>query len=992
MGIREIFGRAKAKNNNTVNKQAENSNATSRSGQAGTSSTSRRHYHANAKSADRLEIGRPLLQGHSYNAAVAATPPVTGSYPVAGNGPNILQEIQKTRTRRNSIQSIASRTSFSLSRNRSKYKSRAGKVETESPPTRAQTASNDAPKHERSTSDLGRTRSGFSMKSPPNFFSHKRKDSVRSNKSSKSASNVSIPAPPPIPPPMPIPRPRSKSASGSMQRKVRRYPSSQAIPEGFAHIFPSTRLSRKAHVDLFDAHSTIRHDRERSQNRTQALGTRNYGEDVADRNIIAHLGLNSPEFGYLKSLYLNGNGSNTSLARKQDVGIAVSGPTRREYSSSKITPKLSSSGLRPIVNYHHRLGSASTRQAPDSTLGQSTPGSPPTDDTLKKQYFQALTPAVAPAARAATLSRNSPAPSSSSAILGVSESPSIVRAIAAADSSGPLTSFPPRTDSVTSRSYSANRGYDDDGKLTMPSLPVRGRSRDQIVRSGSTLSRSSIEEESSTLVAFVDSIDPTPTFPSFYNKLFALNRTSSIYSQEQSFFLPRGEQLVARGTPSVESPTANTFAAPSPIVSPRRLRQTSSSTIVRSPYWYHRTSSMSSQGTVVGSHRRGNSSNGSASYSTYSSTASPPQSPREKRENYIIEGASEPPSLDGIVDLTNTVDTTVTTRQLPGTSSPPTPHSPWSPTSPPYTRSNRSSNRSNKPMPLPPVTHEKVIPTLREVLEEVITREIHTHDVFHRILPVIETVVLPTKHYVPTPDGKGLREVPEHLIPGRTSQHSPSQNWAIVQTGTGGRSNSLWSTAANGSHNSDKISSSTSHVVGGTSTLEPVLTSKKTYMTPEGYPRTEYVWRHPPVFETANGQIQYIFQGVERYLNGEQRHGHTRSESDTNNIPRSETFARKIGEGNLRSRFNRDSGYDGGYSHEEHAARGQHVGWEAREEEYRLDDGRVRSAGYEPVRGGEATNALRRIRERRSRASSAASSGGFVGEVERGMRGLSVNH
>lgn len=37
-----------------------------------------------------------------------------------------------------------------------------------------------------------------------------------------------------------------------------------------------------------------------------------------------------------------------------------------------------------------------------------------------------------------------------------------------------------------------------------------------------------------------------------------------------------------------------------------------------------------------------------------------------RRGSLLVEGASEPPSLDGIVDLTNTVDTTIHTRQLPG--------------------------------------------------------------------------------------------------------------------------------------------------------------------------------------------------------------------------------------------------------------------------------------------------------------------------------------
>jgi hypothetical protein len=45
-------------------------------------------------------------------------------------------------------------------------------------------------------------------------------------------------------------------------------------------------------------------------------------------------------------------------------------------------------------------------------------------------------------------------------------------------------------------------------------------------------------------------------------------------------------------------------------------------------------------------------------------------------------------------------------------------------------------------------------------------------------------------------------------------------------------------------------------------TLEPILSSKKEYITKEGYPKTEYVWRHPPVFETTTGQTQPIYMGA----------------------------------------------------------------------------------------------------------------------------------
>jgi hypothetical protein len=40
--------------------------------------------------------------------------------------------------------------------------------------------------------------------------------------------------------------------------------------------------------------------------------------------------------------------------------------------------------------------------------------------------------------------------------------------------------------------------------------------------------------------------------------------------------------------------------------------------------------------------------------------------------------------------------------------------------------------------------------------------------------------------------------------------------------------------------------------------LEPILSSKKTSVSKEGFPKTEYVWQHPPVFEDAEGRIQPI--------------------------------------------------------------------------------------------------------------------------------------
>lgn len=183
----------------------------------------------------------------------------------------------------------------------------------------------------------------------------------------------------------------------------------------------------------------------------------------------------------------------------------------------------------------------------------------------------------------------------------------------------------------------------------------------------------------------------------------------------------------------------------------------------------------------------------------------------------------------------------------------------------------------------------------------------HTHDVFHRILPVIKTEILPPKHYVPSTDGKGLIEIPEHMVPGRTANGSPSRNWEIVQTEMGRgdhgaalhrktpsnhsrkRSQSLTSSnyqyyppnfdeedsadapvigyargdsRANRSRVNSRSSTYTSKSPTTKIILEPNLSSKKEYMTKEGHPKTEYVWRHPPVFETASGQRQPVYIGA----------------------------------------------------------------------------------------------------------------------------------
>ncbi|KAL9614988.1 MAG: hypothetical protein Q9167_000519 [Letrouitia subvulpina] len=129
----------------------------------------------------------------------------------------------------------------------------------------------------------------------------------------------------------------------------------------------------------------------------------------------------------------------------------------------------------------------------------------------------------------------------------------------------------------------------------------------------------------------------------------------------------------------------------------------------------------------------------------------------------------------------------------------------------------------------PAVVHETVYRDVHQVREEVITREIHNHDVYHRILPVIDVEVLPPRHFLPI-EGGGLVEISGEEVPGR------GNNWVIAET-------------------LSKIPSDQS-----------TLTSRRQFsarqfaeaegkavrqITPEGCERTEQTWIHPPELETG---------------------------------------------------------------------------------------------------------------------------------------------
>lgn len=191
--------------------------------------------------------------------------------------------------------------------------------------------------------------------------------------------------------------------------------------------------------------------------------------------------------------------------------------------------------------------------------------------------------------------------------------------------------------------------------------------------------------------------------------------------------------------------------------------------------------------------------------------------------------------------------------------------------------------------------HEHVVPTQHEIIKEVFTKEYHNHHFYHRILPVVETIILPTLNYVHGADGK-LVNIPESDVPKYTGKplEAVSRGWKLVRTDplpdmeplslenqrsiarkpvrsstteelasslpVGYASHIHMGNSADGPLSDQaQVISQPRTTISHTATeilTEPILVSKKTSMTKEGYPRTEYVWRHPPVFEDCEGRTQ----------------------------------------------------------------------------------------------------------------------------------------
>jgi hypothetical protein len=124
------------------------------------------------------------------------------------------------------------------------------------------------------------------------------------------------------------------------------------------------------------------------------------------------------------------------------------------------------------------------------------------------------------------------------------------------------------------------------------------------------------------------------------------------------------------------------------------------------------------------------------------------------------------------------------------------------------------------------VTHEIIKPHEHEVIQQQIHREIHNYTHYHRLQPVLQTEVLPPRHFIPNPNGEGLIEISADELPARTGEN---RWWDIVQKEPQHpESVHQWRT-------------------------EPEVIEGKPYITDEGFERRETTIIYPPTLADLSG-------------------------------------------------------------------------------------------------------------------------------------------
>jgi hypothetical protein len=534
----------------------------------------------------------PHFRGQSYNDVVALEPPLTGSYPVLGNGPNVVNEIQqaqKAQAQEARAKRLSKPGSISARSTASPHVVR--RVDDAPIPARPRTAPGNGAAFGGGGGGVGGEQRGrtYSMKSRRmSVFSFHRQESLRSISAE----------PPPLPKPardIPKYQPTGATTNGT----------GGIIPEGFIPPYSqqsrtSSRTSRKAYVDLLDAHSHITQSREQSRPRIKASGQRDYGEDVADRNITKHgkpdtrdsrLDINAPELSYLKSIYHE---------RKGSLSLTMAGVEG--------SPSRAASALGHVLDTY------------DDTT-PSTQCTPSTQTPRKK------TPSI----RSPSLSRLSTV--FPPLRLDSRTHTDIVRGDASATTSNGTTVVPDARGRRMSPLATSTTSMTDEPPAQNPHRNSVGKSKRPA--SSSTRGRSPFRLK-----------EPPPVPPPA-----TVPRDTSIHSRQTSNISVPRLSTVPRATPVPSRQTSNTSAArESSRPEPRAMSATRESTVVaptlkRSKFQR-------------------------SSYSAFPHTNQTKEHNTGKTDS-AVQRDSQIPSLNSVVDLTNTVDTDVTTKTLPGTYPPP---------------------------------------------------------------------------------------------------------------------------------------------------------------------------------------------------------------------------------------------------------------------------------------------------------------------------------
>ncbi|KAE9569092.1 hypothetical protein CGCF415_v009757 [Colletotrichum fructicola] len=195
------------------------------------------------------------IKAQAYDATTASLPPLLGTYPVAGNGPtNVFEDLQRSHHK-------MSETNLSLVA--------GSEASAPAPPVpRFRDASVERPSSAPngagpSSSSPSSRRGRDSSKGPPLSFRKPRLGSVTSTGS-------------------PAPRRGSQSPAIPFEGEPFRPPTAPFAHNRHFSIQSNSSMAR-GFIDILDAQSEIKPSG--FQNRVKAAGVRDYGEDVADRNI-----------------------------------------------------------------------------------------------------------------------------------------------------------------------------------------------------------------------------------------------------------------------------------------------------------------------------------------------------------------------------------------------------------------------------------------------------------------------------------------------------------------------------------------------------------------------------------------------------------------------------------------------------------------------------------------------------------------------------------